>query len=173
MITIDSLTKKYGGTTVVHDISFTVRKGEVLGIAGLMGAGRSELLMAIFGAHPGRVPDDRRVVGRDAVPVREPVRPLDRRHPATGPLTVVRDEQDGIRFGEIVRGIVRASDLACRLGGEEFAALLPNTSAASARPVAERIRKALERERFEIDGKDFWVTVSAGVADAAWPSTSR
>ena len=71
------------------------------------------------------------------------------------------------RFGEIVRGIVRASDLACRLGGEEFAALLPNTSAASARPVAERIRKALERERFEIDGKDFWVTVSAGVADAA------
>lgn len=70
------------------------------------------------------------------------------------------------RFGEIIRGIVRASDLACRLGGEEFAALFPNTSAASARPVAERIRKALERERFEIDGKDFWVTVSAGVADA-------
>jgi diguanylate cyclase (GGDEF)-like protein len=62
--------------------------------------------------------------------------------------------------------VVRASDLACRLGGEEFATLFPNTSAASARPVAERIRKALERERFEIDGKDFWVTVSAGVADA-------
>jgi len=70
------------------------------------------------------------------------------------------------RFGEIIRGVVRASDLACRLGGEGFAALFPNTSAASARPVAERIRKALERERFEIDGKDFWVTVSAGVADA-------
>ena len=70
------------------------------------------------------------------------------------------------RFGEIVRGVVRASDLACRLGGEEFATLFPNTSAASARPVAERIRKALERERFEIDGKDFWVTVSGGVADA-------
>jgi diguanylate cyclase (GGDEF)-like protein len=50
------------------------------------------------------------------------------------------------------------------LGGEEFAALFPNTSAASALPVAERIRKALERECFEIDGKDFWVTVSAGVA---------
>jgi diguanylate cyclase (GGDEF)-like protein len=70
------------------------------------------------------------------------------------------------RFGEIVRGVVRASDLACRLGGEEFAALFPNTAASSARPVAERIRKALERERFEIDGRDFWVTVSAGVADA-------
>ncbi len=39
---------------VVDDVSFTVRKGEVLGIAGLMGAGRTELLMSIFGAWPGR-----------------------------------------------------------------------------------------------------------------------
>ncbi len=38
----------------VDDISFSVRKGEVLGIAGLMGAGRSELLMAIFGAWQGK-----------------------------------------------------------------------------------------------------------------------
>jgi D-xylose transport system ATP-binding protein len=41
-------------TRWVHDVSFSVRRGEVLGIAGLVGAGRSELLMAIFGAHPGR-----------------------------------------------------------------------------------------------------------------------
>jgi D-xylose transport system ATP-binding protein len=39
---------------MVDDVSFSVRKGEVLGIAGLMGAGRSELLMAIFGAWQGR-----------------------------------------------------------------------------------------------------------------------
>ncbi len=38
---------------LVDDISFSVRRGEVLGIAGLMGAGRSELLMAIFGAWRG------------------------------------------------------------------------------------------------------------------------
>jgi len=37
---------------LVTDVSFTLRKGEVLGIAGLMGAGRSELLEAIFGLHP-------------------------------------------------------------------------------------------------------------------------
>ena len=37
----------------VKDVSFSVRKGEVLGIAGLMGAGRSELLMSIFGAWNG------------------------------------------------------------------------------------------------------------------------
>ena len=34
----------------LHDISFNVRAGEVLGIGGLMGAGRTELLMHIFGA---------------------------------------------------------------------------------------------------------------------------
>ncbi len=39
---------------VVDDVSFDVRRGEVLGIAGLMGSGRSELLMSIFGAWPGR-----------------------------------------------------------------------------------------------------------------------
>ena len=39
---------------LVHDISFSVRKGEVLGIAGLMGAGRSELLTAVFGAWKGK-----------------------------------------------------------------------------------------------------------------------
>jgi ABC-type sugar transport system ATPase subunit len=42
------------GKKLVDNVSFSVRKGEVLGIAGLMGAGRSDLLMAIFGAHPGR-----------------------------------------------------------------------------------------------------------------------
>lgn len=70
-------------------------------------------------------------------------------------------------FGAIMKGVVRASDLACRFGGEEFAALFTNTSAPAARTVAERVRRALERTRFEIDGRDFWVTVSAGVADAA------
>jgi D-xylose transport system ATP-binding protein len=42
------------GKLLVDDVGFSVRKGEVLGIAGLMGSGRSELLMALFGAHPGR-----------------------------------------------------------------------------------------------------------------------
>ncbi len=39
---------------LVDDVSFTVRRGEVLGIAGLMGAGRTELLTAVFGAWQGK-----------------------------------------------------------------------------------------------------------------------
>jgi ABC-type sugar transport system ATPase subunit len=42
------------GKLLVDRVGFAARKAEVLGIAGLMGSGRSELLMAIFGAHPGR-----------------------------------------------------------------------------------------------------------------------
>ncbi|MDQ3799901.1 MAG: ATP-binding cassette domain-containing protein, partial [Acidobacteriota bacterium] len=49
---------------LVDDISLSVRKGEVLGIAGLMGAGRSELLMAVFGAHLGKATGEVYVEGR-------------------------------------------------------------------------------------------------------------
>lgn len=52
------------GRTLVDDVSFSVRKGEVLGIAGLMGAGRSELLMSIFGSFPGRVSGEVFVEGK-------------------------------------------------------------------------------------------------------------
>lgn len=55
------------GKRLVDNVSFSVRRGEVLGIAGLMGAGRSELLMAIFGAHAGRIGGEIRV---DGSPVR-------------------------------------------------------------------------------------------------------
>jgi inositol transport system ATP-binding protein len=38
--------------TVLEDVSFAVRKGEILGLAGLMGSGRTELARCIFGADP-------------------------------------------------------------------------------------------------------------------------
>lgn len=43
----------YAGRKVVDNVSINVRKGEVVGIAGLMGAGRTELAMSIFGKSYG------------------------------------------------------------------------------------------------------------------------
>lgn len=51
---------------LVDNISFSVKKGEVLGIAGLMGAGRSELLMSIFGAWQGKTSGEILVEGKPA-----------------------------------------------------------------------------------------------------------
>lgn len=51
---------------LVDNVSFDVRRGEVLGIAGLMGAGRSELLMSIFGAWQGKFLRDIEIGGKSA-----------------------------------------------------------------------------------------------------------
>jgi D-xylose transport system ATP-binding protein len=52
MLRVEHLTvaPKAHAPACLHDISFSVRAGEVLGIGGLMGAGRSELLLHLFGA---------------------------------------------------------------------------------------------------------------------------
>lgn len=38
----------------VDNVSFTLRKGEILGVAGLVGSGRTETMQCIFGVYPGR-----------------------------------------------------------------------------------------------------------------------
>ena len=50
---------------LVHDVSFTLNKGEVLGIAGLMGAGRTEVLEAIFGLFPKYVSGKISIEGKE------------------------------------------------------------------------------------------------------------
>ncbi|MET0341813.1 MAG: GGDEF domain-containing protein [Polyangiales bacterium] len=68
------------------------------------------------------------------------------------------------RIGAILRRKVRTNDLAARIGGEEFALILPETTASGARSLAEKLRKMVETERYEHDGEAFRVTASLGVA---------
>jgi ABC-type sugar transport system ATPase subunit len=55
---------------VLHDVSFHIRAGEIVGMAGLMGAGRTELCRAIFGLDP--VDSGRVIVDGKAVRIRHP-----------------------------------------------------------------------------------------------------
>lgn len=66
---------------------------------------------------------------------------------------------------EIIRRCCREMDLPTRLGGDEFTILLPETSAASAEVVAERIRQAVAEHTTVINGVEANVTVSLGIAD--------
>ena len=56
----------------VDDISFSLRRGEILGVAGLVGAGRTELMQAVFGAYPGEYSAEIVVEG-SVVKIRNPV----------------------------------------------------------------------------------------------------
>ena len=61
---------------------------------------------------------------------------------------------------------VRSSDVAARFGGEEFVILLPRTTSAEGRHVAERIREAVAAAPFGLPGGDeLSVTVSIGIAE--------
>lgn len=62
-----------------------------------------------------------------------------------------------------VRRELRDSDIVGRLGGEEFAVLLPHTGARAAVEVAERLRAAVAAERFRSGAAHFSVTASFGV----------
>jgi ABC-type sugar transport system ATPase subunit len=52
------------GTYAIRDISFSVHRGEILGLFGVMGAGRTELLQTIFGLHADRATGEIHVAGR-------------------------------------------------------------------------------------------------------------
>ncbi|HEY4299567.1 MAG TPA: ABC transporter ATP-binding protein [Candidatus Didemnitutus sp.] len=52
MIEVANLTKRYGDFTAVHDLSFTVQAGEVMGLVGPNGAGKTTTLRCITGIIP-------------------------------------------------------------------------------------------------------------------------
>jgi diguanylate cyclase (GGDEF)-like protein len=67
-------------------------------------------------------------------------------------------------FSEAARKSVRSTDLLGRLGGEEFAAVLRDTSRDKAVAVAERIRETFAHAAQEVDGRPVCATLSIGLA---------
>ncbi len=65
------------------------------------------------------------------------------------------------RLAEILTDLVRASDVVCRIGGEEFAVILPSCSADDAVGLAHRVSERLAATDFEPAGK---ITASIGIS---------
>jgi diguanylate cyclase (GGDEF)-like protein len=69
-----------------------------------------------------------------------------------------------MRIGEVIMSCLRGLDTAYRYGGEEFTIILPETIGTEAGTVANRIRKAIEEEKFMAEsGYPVTITISIGV----------
>lgn len=67
-------------------------------------------------------------------------------------------------LGETCSRLLRTSDLIGRMGGEEFAVVLPHTDLAAAEPLANRLREAVGALLVRTSAPDVRFTVSVGVA---------
>jgi two-component system, cell cycle response regulator len=71
-----------------------------------------------------------------------------------------------VKIGTIIQSCLRQMDSAYRYGGEEFTIILPETKAEDAYTVAQRIRKAIESQKFIPDGKNpVSITISIGITE--------
>jgi diguanylate cyclase (GGDEF)-like protein len=68
---------------------------------------------------------------------------------------------------ELARGIVGHSGSLCRVGGEEFAVLLPGLPLLHATKLAEYLREAVQRHQFSFENRAIPVTISGGLAELA------
>jgi diguanylate cyclase (GGDEF)-like protein len=70
------------------------------------------------------------------------------------------------QIGAVLSSIARSNDVAARIGGEEFALILPRSDLDSALSFAERLRRRVADEPFETgsDGAPLSITTSVGVA---------
>lgn len=89
LLELDKLNKRFGGLQAVDNLSFTVRKGEILGLIGPNGAGKTTLFNLINGVH---TPDTGRIAfnGTDITgekPYRVARHGLARTHQIVQPLT--------------------------------------------------------------------------------------
>lgn len=69
-----------------------------------------------------------------------------------------------IHTAKIIRSMLRSTDVVCRLGGEEFIVIAPNTDITVARTLSERLRSDVEKHQIPTVKLTSPVTISIGVA---------
>ena len=69
-----------------------------------------------------------------------------------------------VSLSKEIRGLIRESDMVARLGGEEFAILLHNTSMQGAKVIAEKVRAVIESKKNIYNHNTVAITISLGVA---------
>ena len=67
-------------------------------------------------------------------------------------------------FANTIKSLSRGSDIVTRYGGEEFLIIVPEANLDQAYLFAEKIRTATEKLKFKYKDKEFYITVSLGVA---------
>ncbi|WP_255988240.1 sensor domain-containing diguanylate cyclase [Chitinolyticbacter albus] len=75
-------------------------------------------------------------------------------------------------FARLLQDAVRREDIVGRVGGEEFAVLLPDTATAEAEGLAERILAAIRVQYYVVEEHELTVTASIGVAERRTTDTS-
>jgi two-component system cell cycle response regulator len=68
------------------------------------------------------------------------------------------------KLAHVVQSTIRQGDIFVRLGGEEFALILPNTTLKEGFNTAERVRRSIQAANFNFKGNHIPVTVSLGVS---------
>ena len=107
MIALEAVSKRYGAKTVIHDLSFTVRQGEIVGLLGPNGSGKTTTLRMIAGfttATSGRVT----VAGYDMATQNEAAARLLGYLPEHPPLYDTLDVSAYLCFVAKVKGVRRA-----------------------------------------------------------------
>ncbi len=131
----------------LEDISFTLRKSEVVGIAGLMGAGRTELLECLFGAAPHQ-PTGSVVLDGEAVHFQNPAAAK-----AAGVALVTEDRK---RLGLFAQMNVRENISVCTLGKSVSGGLV------NGRRERDATNKAISRLGVKTSGTETAITTLSG-----------
>ncbi|MCX5433805.1 MULTISPECIES: sugar ABC transporter ATP-binding protein [unclassified Streptomyces] len=138
----ERLTVRGGGNSRISGIDLTLRAGEVVGVAGLQGSGRTSLARALFGAAPFTT--GAMTVGG------EPLRPANPREAVRAGIALVTEDRKG-------------EGLALHQSVADNALLVTRAVPARGRPAARReVTALLERVRLHAHGEDQQVQYLSG-----------